>query len=68
MRPNQYPPGSHVAYTAPHEDAITEYGVVTSTNTHWVFVLYSGHTNSEATHPDNLQIIDAADELGLYQT
>lgn len=58
MRPNQYPVGSHVVYTQPDNTSITEYGVVTSTNTRWVFVRYGDRKTSQATHPDNLQMID----------
>lgn len=68
MRTNQYPNGSHVVYTQPDDSTVTEYGTVTSTDSRWVWVRYGNRKSSQATHPDNLQIIDAADEIGLYQT
>ena len=47
--------GRRVKYTETHPGAVPEFGIVTSYNREYVFVVYEGKNYSQATRPCDLE-------------
>jgi hypothetical protein len=50
--------GRRVIYNPQREDGTKEYGLISSANQAYVFVVYDGDTHAKATHPDSLDWAD----------